>query len=55
VEVLVYRAELAMVLDDPQTAAETLARAGSVTLSPDETERAAPTLETAADLRVALR
>ncbi len=42
VEVLIYRAELAMVLHDPQTAAEMLARAQSVTLKDDESERQHP-------------
>jgi hypothetical protein len=55
VEVLVYRAELAMVLDDPSTAAEMLARARSVTLTEDQSERAAPAFDNAADLAAALR
>jgi hypothetical protein len=55
VEVLVYRAELAMVLHDPKTAAELLARVDRVVLSADETERAAPAFENAADLAAALR
>jgi hypothetical protein len=55
VEVLVYRAELAMVLHDEETATEMLARADRVGLNADETERAAPTFETAADLAAALR
>jgi hypothetical protein len=55
VEVLVYRAELAMVLHDQETATEMLARADRVGLNADETERAAPTFETAADLAAALR
>ncbi len=55
VEVLVYRAELAMTLHDPRTAAELLARVDRVALSPDETEKAALALETAADLAAALR
>ncbi|QKW13648.1 VOC family protein [Verrucosispora sp. NA02020] len=55
VEVLVYRAELAIVLHDPKTAAEMLARAQSVTLTQDETERAAPTFDNATDLAAALR
>ncbi|WP_327040259.1 VOC family protein [Micromonospora ureilytica] len=50
VEVLVYRAELAMVLRDEETAREMLARANAVVLSADETQRAAPTFEAAADL-----
>jgi hypothetical protein len=55
VEVLVYRAELAMVLHDPKTAAEMLARARSVTLTEDESVRAAPAFDNAADLTAALR
>jgi hypothetical protein len=55
VEVLVYRAELAMVLHDPKTAAEMLARAQAVTLTEDEAERAAPAFDNAADLAAALR
>lgn len=55
VEVLVYRAELAMVLHDPQTAAEMLTRAKSVTLTEDESERAAAAFDNAADLAAALR
>ena len=55
VEVLVYRAELAMVSHDRETATRMLARVGQVELNADETERAAPTFETAADLAAALR
>jgi hypothetical protein len=55
VEVLVYRAELAMVLHDPKTAAEMLARAQSVTLTEDESDRAAPAFDNAAELAAALR
>ncbi|WP_329108772.1 VOC family protein [Micromonospora sp. NBC_01699] len=55
VEVLVYRAELAMVLHDPKTAAEMLARAQSVPLTEDEFERAAPAFDNAAELAAALR
>jgi hypothetical protein len=55
VEVLVYRSELAMVLHDPKTAAEMLARAQSVTLTEDESERAAPAFDNAAELAAALR
>jgi hypothetical protein len=55
VEVLVYRAELAMALDDRETAARMLARVEHVALNPEETERAAPTFEIAADLAAALR
>jgi hypothetical protein len=55
VEVLVYRAELAMVLRDPKTAAEMLARVQSVVLTEDEAERAAPAFENAAELAAGLR
>ncbi|WFE98786.1 VOC family protein [Micromonospora sp. WMMD964] len=55
VQVLVYRAELAMVLHDRETAAEMLARVDRVVLTVDETERAASTFEAAADLAAALR
>jgi catechol 2,3-dioxygenase-like lactoylglutathione lyase family enzyme len=54
VEVLVYRAEVALVLDDPATAAEMLTRARHVPLTEDETIRAASAFETAADLAAAL-
>ncbi|MEV4279613.1 VOC family protein [Actinoplanes xinjiangensis] len=55
VEVLVYRAELAMALNDRETATEMLARVEHIALDEDETERAAPTFEIAADLAAALR
>jgi hypothetical protein len=55
VEVLVYRAELAMVLHDPETATGMLARAQAVTLTEDESERAAAAFDNAADLAAALR
>ncbi|GAB7037695.1 MULTISPECIES: VOC family protein [Catenuloplanes] len=55
VEVLVYRAELALTLHDRETATEMLARAARTALNADETERAAPTFEIAADLTAALR
>ena len=55
VEVLVYRAELAMALHDRATATDMLARAERVMLNADETGRAAPTFEIAADLTAALR
>ncbi|MEV4629840.1 VOC family protein [Micromonospora sp. NPDC049523] len=55
VEVLVYRAELAMVLHDPETATEMLARVEHVALNADETGRAASTFEIAADIAAALR
>ncbi|MFC7533130.1 VOC family protein [Actinoplanes sp. GCM10030250] len=54
VEVLVYRAEVAMVLNDPATAAEMLARVGRVVLSADEATRAAAAFEAATDLSAAL-
>jgi len=57
----VYRAEVAMVLDDPATAAEILARVDNmkvsinrVELSPEAATRAAAAFETAADLVTAL-
>jgi catechol 2,3-dioxygenase-like lactoylglutathione lyase family enzyme len=50
VEVLVYRAEVALVLDDPATAADMLTRARQVPLTADETIRAAAAFENAADL-----
>ncbi|WP_329018575.1 VOC family protein [Micromonospora rifamycinica] len=55
VELLVYRAELAMVLHDPETAAEMLARARSVTLTEGESERAASAFDAAAELAAAMR
>jgi hypothetical protein len=55
VEVLVYRAELAIALHDRETATEMLARAEHVALNADETAKAAPTFEIAADLTAALR
>ena len=55
VEVLVYRAELAMVLHDPKTAAEMLARVRSVVLTEEETGRAASAFDNAAELATALR
>src|SRR5918997_715202 len=48
VEVLVYRAELAMVLHDRETATQMLARVEHIALNADETARAAPTFEIAA-------
>lgn len=54
VEVLVYRAELAMTLQDRETATELLARVKHIALNADETDRAAPTFEIAADLAAAL-
>ncbi|MFI9531187.1 VOC family protein [Micromonospora rosaria] len=55
VEVLVYRAELAMVLHDPGTATEMLAAVERVVMTADESARAGAALQTAADLAVALR
>jgi hypothetical protein len=55
VEVLVYRAELAMVLHDPKTAAEMLAHVQSVVLTEEETGRAASAFDNAAELAAALR
>jgi hypothetical protein len=55
VEVLVYRAELAMALHDRETATRMLARVEHIALNADETGRAAPTFEIAADLAAALR
>ncbi|MFK3980604.1 VOC family protein [Micromonospora sp. NPDC050397] len=55
VEVLVYRAELAMVLHDPKTATEMLARVQSVALTKDEAERAAAAFDNAAELAAGLR
>src|SRR5918997_4412108 len=48
VEVLVYRAELAMVLHDRETATQMLARVEHIALNADQTARAAPTFEIAA-------
>ncbi|MET7965052.1 VOC family protein [Micromonospora sp. NPDC005305] len=53
VEALVYRAELALVLDEPAVAGELLERAGAVPLSEDDRERLAATLRHAADLGAA--
>jgi hypothetical protein len=55
IEVLVYRAELAVTLDDRKTATEMLTRVEHIALTADETGRAAPTFEIAADLAAALR
>jgi hypothetical protein len=55
VEVLVYRAELALALHDREAATEMLARVEQIPLNADETLRAAPTFEIAADLAAALR
>ncbi len=53
-EVLVYRAELALVLNDPATAADLLNTATAVELSAPDAARAAPTLSHAADLHTSL-
>ena len=50
VEALVYRAEVAMVLEDPVTAREMLARVHRVELTADARRRLAATLETATEL-----
>ncbi|MEV6493216.1 hypothetical protein AB0M20_32030 [Actinoplanes sp. NPDC051633] len=50
-----YRAELPMVLNDRETATEMLARVEHIAPNADETGRAAPTFEIAADLTAALR
>jgi catechol 2,3-dioxygenase-like lactoylglutathione lyase family enzyme len=54
VEVLVYRAEVAIVLEDPGTAAALLERARAVPLTAEDHLRAAPAWENAADLTAAL-
>ncbi|WP_422755703.1 VOC family protein [Micromonospora sp. WMMD708] len=54
VEALVYRAELALGLDDPATATELLDRAGRVVLTADEARRAASARENAAALAATL-
>jgi hypothetical protein len=50
VEALVYRAEVAMALEDPATVAEMLHRADRVELTADERQRLSATLEAAAEL-----
>jgi hypothetical protein len=50
VEALVYRAEVAMALQDPATAREMLARAHRVELTADARQRLAATLKTVAEL-----
>jgi hypothetical protein len=54
VEALVYRAEVAMVLNEPATAAEMLARVDRVALSAEQARRAAAAFEAATDLAAAL-
>ncbi|TQS46067.1 hypothetical protein [Cryptosporangium phraense] len=53
VEVLVYRAELALTLEDHATATAALARARAVPLDPDQATRAADALQHATDLAAA--
>ncbi|MEV0725511.1 VOC family protein [Micromonospora purpureochromogenes] len=55
IEVLVYRAELAVVLHDLDTATEMLARVERVVLNADESERAAAAFQNAAELAAALK
>ncbi|MFC7546975.1 VOC family protein [Plantactinospora sp. GCM10030261] len=55
VELLAYRAEMAMALREPATAADLLARIDRVTLIGDEVERATDALRGAADIAAALR
>ncbi|MFG1926509.1 VOC family protein [Cryptosporangium sp. NPDC048952] len=50
VELLAYRAELALVLGDSATASALFNRVAAVSLTPEERERAATALENAADL-----
>ncbi|MGC4893346.1 VOC family protein [Micromonospora sp. DT31] len=54
VETLVYRAELALLLDDPETARALLRRADAVDLTAEERDRLADTLRHAADLTATL-
>ncbi|MGK5741249.1 VOC family protein [Micromonospora sp. URMC 103] len=54
VEVLAYRAEVAMALHEPQIAAEMLTRIDRVVLSTDETVRASAAIQGAADIAAAL-
>ncbi|MDG4803044.1 VOC family protein [Micromonospora sp. WMMD980] len=54
VEALVYRAELALLLDEPKAARDLLRRAGAVPLGEEPRERLADTLQHAADLSAAL-
>jgi hypothetical protein len=55
VEVLVYRAELAMVLNDTRTATAMLRRTEHIVLDAEQIGRAAPSVEAAADVAAALR
>lgn len=54
-EVLLYRAELAVALNDPKTATDMLTRAKQIALDADQISRAAPSFEAAADLATAVR
>ncbi|MCZ7439903.1 VOC family protein [Micromonospora sp. WMMC241] len=54
VEALVYRAELALLLDEPEAARDLLRRAGAVPLGAESRERLADTRQHAADLTAAL-
>ncbi|MEV0201048.1 VOC family protein [Nonomuraea sp. NPDC050691] len=55
VEALVYRAELAVRLDDPDTAARLLVRVAGTALDDSQRERLADALANAADLELAVR
>jgi hypothetical protein len=54
VDVLAYRAEVAVTLHEPTIAADMLTRIDRVALSPEERRRATPALEAAADVAAAL-
>ncbi|QLQ39165.1 VOC family protein [Micromonospora robiginosa] len=54
VEALVYRAEVALLLDEPDTARDLLRRAGAVPLDEERRTRLADTFRHAADLTAAL-
>ncbi|WBB72936.1 VOC family protein [Micromonospora sp. WMMD1128] len=54
VEALVYRAELALLLDEPEAARELLRRAGAVPLDEESRARLTDTLQHAADLAATL-
>jgi hypothetical protein len=53
-EALVYRAEVALTLEDPGTAGAVLSRAAQLQLPPDVRRRMAATLSTAAELAATL-
>jgi hypothetical protein len=55
VEALVYRAEVAMVLHDPETARHKLTRAEGIDLAPDARRRLAGTLAAAVELSATAR